>query len=381
MMTLNSAWRRWPAHILVLSGVMTSASALAQDLSVPSDPVAAIEGDWNGIWEDWAVTITNGRVVLTKGDPDTYNWLPVGTVLGVLNNNGKSEPRAYRFSGSTCLDHQRDQSPSQYKVIPCGNIGAVLSVFADSYQLTVSGISLRRAKNAGSSRKESANRPQTTASGDTVRAAPTAGPTAEERKRAHEAVEKRNRDAQAKYEADLAEQQRRVAEFKQAQDDVARRKAEQQAAAQDVIRQHGAKLAEHDQVLRQYQATQQRHASCLAGDKQSCADIAAGKPVVASSGGNETASVKTDANRCVSSPDLRRDDTSKGNTAAYVTNGCGEPVDVRICLFKQGAGWNCGVGWGIQPQAKWSYSSFEATGQVFVDARINGSGKTLASPN
>jgi hypothetical protein len=43
-------------------------------------------------------------------------------------------------------------------------------------------------------------------------------------------------------------------------------------------------------------------------------------------------------------------------------------------------GWNCGVTWGLNPQASWSHSSFQATGQVFVDARVSGSSRQLNSP-
>ena len=94
----------------------------------------------------------------------------------------------------------------------------------------------------------------------------------------------------------------------------------------------------------------------------------------------ESASTDTDANRCVTSPSLRLHDTFQGNTAAYITNGCGTPVDVRICLMTDGKGWNCGMTFALQPQASWSWSSFNATGQVFMDARVQGSGKTLSSP-
>ena len=92
------------------------------------------------------------------------------------------------------------------------------------------------------------------------------------------------------------------------------------------------------------------------------------------------ASTDTDANRCVSSPNLRENDTFAGNTAAYVTNNCGTPVDVRICLMKEGKGWNCGMTNGLQPGKTWSWSSMQATGQVFVDARVGGSTRKMASP-
>lgn len=92
------------------------------------------------------------------------------------------------------------------------------------------------------------------------------------------------------------------------------------------------------------------------------------------------ASTDTDANRCVSSPEIRENVNYKDNTAASITNGCGTNVDVRICLMTE-KGWNCGVSWGVAPQASWSWSSFHATGGVFVDAKVTGSGGKLASPN
>jgi uncharacterized protein YciI len=92
------------------------------------------------------------------------------------------------------------------------------------------------------------------------------------------------------------------------------------------------------------------------------------------------ASTDTDANRCITQSEVRENDTYKGNTAAYVVNGCGTPVDVKVCLMTD-SGWKCGATWGLASQASWSYSAFHATGAVFVDARTAGSNKRLASPN
>jgi hypothetical protein len=92
------------------------------------------------------------------------------------------------------------------------------------------------------------------------------------------------------------------------------------------------------------------------------------------------ASTDTDANRCVTQAEVRENDTTKGNTAAYVVNGCGTPVDVKVCLMTD-SGWKCGMSWGLASQASWSYSAFRATGAVFVDAKTAGSSKQLASPN
>jgi hypothetical protein len=94
----------------------------------------------------------------------------------------------------------------------------------------------------------------------------------------------------------------------------------------------------------------------------------------------QQASTDTDANRCVTSPELRQNDTFQGNTAAYVTNGCGTPVDVRICLMKENQVWNCGMTYGLAPQGSWSWSSMKATGQVFMDARVAGSTRKMSSP-
>ena len=132
--------------IAALAALTVPVAVSAQDLSLPADPVKVIEGKWTGPWNEWEINIRNGRVELTKGDPKTYSYLPVGTVLGVLNGNGKADGRAYRFSGSTCLDHGQGRPASAYKVIPCGDYGAVLSVFADSYELRISGLSFRRPK-------------------------------------------------------------------------------------------------------------------------------------------------------------------------------------------------------------------------------------------
>lgn len=132
--------------VAALAALMVPAATSAQDLSLPADPVKAIEGKWTGPWNEWEINIRDGRVELTKADSKTYSYLPVGTVLGVLNGNGKADGRAYRFSGSTCLDHRQGIPPSAYKSIPCGDYNAVLSVFADAYELRVSGLSFRRPK-------------------------------------------------------------------------------------------------------------------------------------------------------------------------------------------------------------------------------------------
>jgi len=156
--------------------------------------------------------------------------------------------------------------------------------------------------------------------------------------------------------ADRAERQRQVELIRQAnqrQDEEAARLAAQR-------QQYAQQRADAADAAERARAQQQR----------SAADI----------GGAGRASTDTDANRCVSGAQLRENDTFNGNTAAYVVNGCGTPVDVKICLMTD-SGWKCGVTWGLAAQGSWSHSAFHATGGVFVDAKTAGSSRPLASPN
>ncbi len=134
--------------------------------------------------------------------------------------------------------------------------------------------------------------------------------------------------------------------------------------------EEAARLAAQRQQYEQQRAAEQAAARDRTQQQRSAGEVA----------GPGRASTDTDANRCVSRSELREDDTFKGNTAAYVVNGCGTPVDVQVCLMTE-SGWKCGVTWGLAPQGSWSYSAFRATGGVFVDAKTAGSSRRLASPN
>ena len=188
----------------------------------------------------------------------------------------------------------------------------------------------------------------------------------------HKAVEERNRAAQEKYEAELAEQKRKVDEYERAQTEVARKKAEQAAAAQ-------AALAAHDAQLAVAAEAQRKHEADLAKYEQ---EVAAQKLRKDFDERHKLgqASTDTDANQCVTTPETQLNASFQGNTAASVINGCGKPVDVRICLMTD-KGWNCGVTYGLGSQQRWSHSSFNATGQVFSDARPSGSSRALSSPS
>jgi len=174
---------------------------------------------------------------------------------------------------------------------------------------------------------------------------------------------------QADYQRKLAEQQRMVDDYKRAQDEVARTKAEQQAKADAAAAAFKAEQEAYAEKIRQHDQQE-------AAAKQLLADWDKRNGL----GQNAKASTDEDANRCVTTPETQLNASFKGNTAASVINGCGQSVDVRICLMTSAKGWNCGVTWGLGSQQKWSHSSFDATGQLFVDARVSGSSRALASP-
>lgn len=184
-----------------------------------------------------------------------------------------------------------------------------------------------------------------------------------------EANAEAERLAGAKLNAAEAERQRLIAEEQARQKaEGERRKREHEervaaaaAAKADWEKQVAASRAREADYQRQL-AAHSKQVACLKGERAAC-----------------SASTDTDANRCVTSASLKLDDTFKGNTSATVVNGCPVPVDVRICLMREG-GWNCGVGWGISPQRSFGYSSFAATGQVFTDARTSGSNRPLSKP-
>lgn len=195
--------------------------------------------------------------------------------------------------------------------------------------------------------------------------------------------ERREAEFQAKlaaHGAQVAEHQRKV---KSREEEIARQQREHAAAQEAAAREkvaHARLIEEHMKRQMEYEAARNRHSLCVNGNQQACAEIAAGKsPIKAELADAGEASTDTDANRCVTTAEVRSNATFQGNTSASVMNGCGQKVDVRICLMRTG-GWNCGTVWGVDPQARASHSSFHATGEVFVDARVSTSKRPLASP-
>jgi hypothetical protein len=220
-------------------------------------------------------------------------------------------------------------------------------------------------------------------------------------------IEAENAAADAEFEAERAQ---RAAAWQQARDaseqalaastqrlnDTVSRVQAQQADAQARQRAQADALAQVErqrqvELIRQANQRQDEEAARLAAQRQLYEQQRADAQVAENArlqqqrssgngGGAGRASTDTDANRCVSGANVRENDTTMGNTAAYVSNGCGTPIDVKICLMTD-SGWKCGVTWGLASQGSWSFSAFHATGAVFVDAKVAGSNKSLASPN
>ncbi len=201
-------------------------------------------------------------------------------------------------------------------------------------------------------------------------------------------------EKKAKYEAELAAYNRKLAQQAAAEkakrDQLEANKRNAQAAQNE----YAAKQEAHRRELalaalrrQQYEAELFRNQRCRQGDRQACDDIAAGRPALAANTAIDVGKAASagkpktsddDARSCVSTPVVAPTST-KGQIAARVTNTCKSPVDVRICLMRAG-GWNCGATWGLRPQEGWSHSSFQANGEIEWDARMTGESRPLGGP-
>ena len=249
--------------------------------------------------------------------------------------------------------------------------GAIADHFARTHWYfddTVKFDELNNAKSRPLAKKREGSKEQSEASAEPKKsAAQIAAEEAAARKAKYEAEFQAKQD---EYERKLAEQQKQVEDFKKAQEEVERTKAANQAKADAAAAAFKAEQEAYAESVRHNEA-QQEAAKKLMADWDARHGLGQSK---------EKASTDTDANQCVTQAGTQLNATFKGNTAASIVNGCGQPVDVRICLMTSTKGWNCGVSYGVGSQEKWSWSSFDATGPVFVDARISSSSRPLASP-
>lgn len=240
---------------------LAASAAAAQDFEVPADPVAAIEGRWTGQYQSqsYEAEIRDGVVTVVKHNANGYPRVPLGTVVARLNNDGKREPRMFRFTGSSCYVWEWQQSPYW---APC--LVTTLSVYKDTYSLSVGGMSLQiprtGAKTKASPAESSPRAPAKTASEESVEA-----PTADARK-----INRAAKDAQ--WEAQLREHARRKAEYEEqlaarerAIADQASRHAASKAAADAELARHQAEIDRHAEIEREAAARRAEWAQKVAG--------------------------------------------------------------------------------------------------------------------
>lgn len=166
-----------------------------------------------------------------------------------------------------------------------------------------------------------------------------------------------------------------VAARNQAAADDYRRKMEEHAAARA---DHERRLALHQQNASKAALAKAEHdrevaaaAERLAAHRVALADHA--KKIAA-------ASTNDDPNTCITPPEFRSNDGAPGNTSASVINGCPQKVDIVLCLKRSSGDWTCGAKFGILTQGRMTYSSLNATGEIFVDAITYGGGGKLRRP-
>jgi hypothetical protein len=116
-----------------------------QELKVPADPIAAIEGRWTGQWDDAVIEIKKGVATVMKA-PTSMPWMVPGTVVARLNSNGHAEGRVYRYTSSTCINFGASKVASEWDYIPCGTVGAHLTTSVATYELHLPLLSLQRSK-------------------------------------------------------------------------------------------------------------------------------------------------------------------------------------------------------------------------------------------
>jgi hypothetical protein len=210
-----------------------------------------------------------------------------------------------------------------------------------------------------------------------------------------ETAGKTRAEYEAEWQAKLAAHETALAEYNQKTEareaEIARQQSQHTAAQEEAQRArqaheakmeaHRLQLAEAQRRREEWLAVKRRHDRCVAGDRQACENMAAGKPAsdekLAEAGKPKTSD--DEARTCVTSPVVSASKTWKGALQAVAFNGCTKPVDIRICLLRSG-GWNCGMQWGVKPQDRFTHFSFETKGEIFWDARMAGSSLPLASP-
>lgn len=164
--------------------------------------------------------------------------------------------------------------------------------------------------------------------------------------------------------------------------------ARNEAAADDYRRkmdEHARAKTEHDQRLAQHRQNAATAASATEQYKRevaSAAERVAAHRLAMADHAKQVAGASTndDPNTCITRPEFRSNDGFPGNTSASVINGCPQKVDIVLCLKRTAGDWTCGAKFGILTQGKMTYSSRNATGEIFLDAITYGGGGKLKRP-
>ena len=193
---------------------------------------------------------------------------------------------------------------------------------------------------------------------------------AEQQRAAQEARAQRERAQLARQQAaERADQARQLA---------AANAAQRQAAADALARRQQQEAAE--QVRRQGQQRQAQQAALpqrpVSSPASAPRNVAATTPATGSAGRSST---QDDPMRCVARPTISKGSLCQGALNVSTINGCSQPVDIRLCLKKDGR-WDCGTGWGVQPQQSFSYPVCNATSEAFMGARSSTGGGAMPSP-
>ena len=190
-----------------------------------------------------------------------------------------------------------------------------------------------------------------------------------------------------KGQQERAEQQRALeqAQERGRREHAAKQQSQQRAADAQYQRELAnaqAATRRQEEQAEAYRAAEQRKSAerATAAQRQASAQQAP-SPSGASSAGN--ASNRVDPDACVTRPVLGTNQGCSGdkqaNAAAYVTNGCGESVETRICLRVNGA-WDCGLR-SVAAGASTSYGScLGRIDDTFVSSRYPDSKKVLGRP-
>lgn len=174
-----------------------------------------------------------------------------------------------------------------------------------------------------------------------------------------------------------AQQQRQVATAPPAQPAQA---AQANQAAQAAQARAQAQAAERERQLRESAAAERQRQQQLREQRQAEERMAALAPTPRPAQATQQASTLDDPSRCVSQPSQVRNPNCKDGSAFTMTNGCEQPVDVRLCIKTQQGSWDCGATWGVRPGGSWSYPSCRGASTVFMDVRSAGSNRRFADP-